>query len=123
MKKSGSHQPAGRHTVTPRIITSDPAGLVAFVKSVFAGEGDLPDRGPAEIHIGDSIVMISSGDGMREMSPAFLYVYVEDTDATYRRALGAGAISIEEPEDQFYGDRRAMVKDAWGNTWQVATHL
>ncbi|HEV7671605.1 MAG TPA: VOC family protein [Thermoanaerobaculia bacterium] len=117
-----SYQPAGRYTVTPRIITSDPAGLVGFIKSVFGGQGELRGGAPVEIRIGDSIVMISSGDGLREMSPAFLYVYVEDTDATYRRAITAGANSIEEPEDQHYGDRRAMVKDAWGNTWQIATH-
>ncbi|MGH8263618.1 MAG: VOC family protein [Steroidobacterales bacterium] len=117
-----SHQAPGKHTVTPRIITSDPQGLVGFVTAVFGGQGELRGDAPAEVRIGDSIVMISSGGGLREVSPAFLYVYVEDTDATYRRAISAGAISIEAPEDQFYGDRRAMVKDAWGNTWQIATH-
>jgi uncharacterized glyoxalase superfamily protein PhnB len=52
----------------------------------------------------------------------FLYLYLEDTDAAYRRALEAGATSLEEPQDMFYGDRRAMVKDPFGNTWQIATH-
>ena len=53
---------------------------------------------------------------------AFLYVYVGDADATYRRALDAGARSLEEPRDVPYGDRRCMVTDRWGNTWQIATH-
>ena len=53
---------------------------------------------------------------------AFLYVYVNDTDATYQRALDAGARSLEKPADMHYGDRRGMVEDKWGNTWQIATH-
>jgi uncharacterized glyoxalase superfamily protein PhnB len=53
--------------------------------------------------------------------PAFLYVYVEDADRTYWRALAAGATSIEEPIDMPYGGRRAMVRGAWGNLWQIAT--
>jgi uncharacterized glyoxalase superfamily protein PhnB len=61
--------------------------------------------------------------GIRNSMPAFLYVYVDDTDETYRRALQAGASSLEEPSDMPYGDRRGMVKDEWGNTWQIATHL
>jgi uncharacterized glyoxalase superfamily protein PhnB len=55
--------------------------------------------------------------------PAFLYVYVPDTDTTYQRALAAGALSLEEPRDLPYGDRRGMVKDRWGNVWQIATPL
>ena len=54
---------------------------------------------------------------------AFLYVYVDDTDAAYRRAIDAGARSLEEPSDMPYGDRRCMVEDRWGNTWQIATHM
>jgi PhnB protein len=65
-------------------------------------------------------VMVS-GEGQRESMPAFLYVYVEDVDATHRRAIAARATSLEEPTDLPYGDRRAMVRDAWGNTWQIAT--
>ncbi|MGH6798832.1 MAG: VOC family protein [Roseiarcus sp.] len=74
------------------------------------------------MRIGDSIVMVSDGGGMREASLTFLYVYVENTDETYRRAIDAGARSIEEPADMPYGDRRAMVQDQWGNTWQIATY-
>ena len=52
-----------------------------------------------------------------DVFPAFLYVYVDDADAVYTRALAAGAVSLEPPA----GDRRAMVRDEWGNTWQIAT--
>jgi uncharacterized glyoxalase superfamily protein PhnB len=52
---------------------------------------------------------------------AFLYVYVTDADATFERAVAAGAATLEEPLDTPDGDRRAMVRDSWGNTWQIAT--
>jgi uncharacterized glyoxalase superfamily protein PhnB len=71
--------------------------------------------------IGDSMVMVSDA-GIRNPMQAFLYVYVKDTDETYRRALEAGANSLEEPSEMPYGDRRGMVKDPWGNTWQIATY-
>jgi tRNA-Thr(GGU) m(6)t(6)A37 methyltransferase TsaA len=108
------------HTVTPRIVVDDVAGLVGFVYAVFGATGELtPDR-PTVLAIGDARIMIS-GTGPRPATPAFLYVYVDDTDATYRRAIAEGARSIEEPLDTPYGDRRAMVEDAWGNAWQIAT--
>jgi PhnB protein len=65
---------------------------------------------------------VSDGDGIRDAATAFLYVYVEDADVAYARAMAANAVSLEAPADMPYGDRRAMVKDPWGNTWQIATH-
>jgi PhnB protein len=115
-------QPDGWHTVTPRIIVPDPESLIAFIRQVFYGRGEFQPGSPAEIRIGDSVVMISDGGGLRESAPAFLYVYVEETDATYSRAIAANAVSMEEPADMPYGDRRATVKDPWGNTWQIATY-
>jgi PhnB protein len=53
---------------------------------------------------------------------AFLYVYVADADETYERAVAAGARVLEAPADMRYGDRRCMVEDEWGNTWQIATY-
>jgi uncharacterized glyoxalase superfamily protein PhnB len=114
-------QPAGWHTVTPRIIVRDPEGLVAFIKQVFHAQGEFRPGSPAEIRIGDSVVMISGGEGLRDLASAFLYVYVDDADAIYKRAIAAHAVSLEVPADMPYGDRRAMVKDDWGNTWQIAT--
>lgn len=114
-------QPDGWHTVTPRIVVRDPENLIAFIKMVFQAQGEFRHERPAEIMIGDSVVMVSGEDGLRDPMPAFLYVYVQDTDSTYQRAMAANAISLEVPVDVPYGDRRAMVRDAWGNTWQIAT--
>src|SRR5436309_3894183 len=113
--------PAGWHSVTPRLVVSDPARLVEFLKQAFGATGDLQTERPSVIRIGDSLVMVSSV-GPREAMPAFLYVYVDDIDATYQRALEAGAVSLEEPLDTPYGDRRGMVEDPSGNIWQIATH-
>jgi len=114
--------PSGWHTVTPRIVVQNARGLVEFLKRVFDADGEYwPDR-PAEVRIGDSVIMISDA-GIRSSMTAFLYVYVRDSDAVYRRALSAGARSIEEPADTPYGDRRCMVEDKWRNTWQIATRL
>jgi uncharacterized glyoxalase superfamily protein PhnB len=114
--------PDGYHTVTPRIFVDDTSGLVQFLKHVFDATGDYSEQRPTELRIGDSMIMIA-GTQERAPMPAFLYVYVDDVDATYRRAVDAGATSIEEPADQPYGDRRAMVQDRWGNVWQIATRL
>ena len=115
-------QPDGWHTVTPRIVVREPENLITFIWKVFQARGEFRHGLPAEIRIGDSVVMVSGGDGLREPMPASLYVYVEDVDSTYRPAIAASAISLEAPADMPYGDRRAMVRDPWGNTWQIATH-
>ena len=114
--------PEGWPTVVPRIVANDAEQLVTFIKQVFGATGEYQSERPAELRIGDSVIMVSDS-GERQVMTAFLYVYVRDTDATYRRAIDAGARSIEEPSDMPYGDRRGMVEDAWGNTWQIATRL
>ena len=114
--------PEGWHTVTPRIVAHDARQLVEFLKQVFGATGEYRENPPPVLMIGDSMIMISDA-GMRNSMTAFLYVYVDDTDATYRRAIESGARSLEEPFDTPYGDRRCMVEDKWGNTWQIATHL
>lgn len=113
--------PAGWHTVTPRIVLHQAQQLVEFVKHVFRATGEYRSDRPVTLSIGDSIIMISDA-GAREPMVAFLYVYVADADETYRRAIESGAISLEEPTNTPYGDRRGMVKDGWGNTWQIATY-
>lgn len=114
--------PEGWPTVTPRIVAHDAEQLVEFLNHVFGSTGEYRQARPSEVRIGDSLVMISDA-GIRSPTSAFLYVYVNDTDATYRRAVNAGARVLEEPFDTPYGDRRCMVEDKWGNTWQIATHL
>ena len=117
-----SRMPDGWHTVTPRLVVREPQPLVEFIRYVFGATGEYRSDRPTVLRIGDSQIMISAAD-MRDPAPAFLYIYVSDTDDTYRRALDAGARSLEEPSNVPYGDRRGMVKDKWGNTWQIATYL
>ncbi len=111
--------PAGFHSVTPRMVVNDVAVEVEFLRAVFNATGEVHPGRPAEIRIGNSLVMVSPATE-RELFPAFLYVYVDDADSTYRRALAAGAVSVEEPLDTAYGDRRAMVRDPSGNVFQIA---
>jgi uncharacterized glyoxalase superfamily protein PhnB len=114
-------KPEGWPTVIPRIVSRDTKQLAEFIKRVFDAKGDYLTERPTVLTIGDSKLMISEV-GIRNSMSAFFYVYVEDADATYRRAIEAGATSLEEPSNTPYGDRRAMVEDRWGNTWQIATH-
>jgi PhnB protein len=112
----------GYRSVTPRIVVDDVDAQVRFLRHVFAATGDVDPGRPAEIRIGDSLLMISSSDE-RSAFPAFLYIYVDDADAAFRRAIEAGATIIEEPGDTPYGDRRAMVSDPFGNVLQIAHPL
>jgi uncharacterized glyoxalase superfamily protein PhnB len=113
-------QPAGWHSIVPRIVADDARGLVGFIVAAFGARGEYAPERPAIVELGDSRIMISE-TGPRPAMPAFLYVYVEDADAAYGRAIAAGATSLEAPVDTPYGDRRAMVEDRWYNVWQLAT--
>ena len=113
--------PDGWPRVIPRISIDDPKALVRFIQDVFGASGEFHPERPSELRIGDSIIMVGSTI-QREAMPAFLYVYVEDTDDVFRLAVRHGAKSLEEPQDTPYGDRRAMIRDPWGNLWQIATH-
>ncbi len=112
--------PEGWHSVTPRLVVHDVEGQVAFMREAFGATGSYTEGRPAELKIGDSMVMIS-GVGVRAAMPASIYLYVEDADATFAKAVAAGASVIEEPLDTPYGDRRGMVQDEGGNMWQIAT--
>jgi uncharacterized glyoxalase superfamily protein PhnB len=120
--------PEGYHTVTPYLIVPGVPKLIDFLKAAFGAEETHRMAGPdgtvmhAQVRIGDSVVMMAEAAGPWKPMPAGIYLYVEDTDATYRRALEAGATSLMEPADQFYGDRSAGVKDPSGNSWWIATH-
>ena len=116
--------PEGYHSITPRLFVPDADALVEFLKRAF-GAVERPRVGkgsPAEVVIGDSILIVSASE-VRPALPAFLYLYVLDTDAVYREALMAGAKSLEAPANMHYGDRRAMIEDPQGNTWQIATRV
>jgi PhnB protein len=123
-----SYIPEGFFTVTPYLVVRDAAALIEFLKQTFdANELDrtLRPNGSimnAIVQIGTSRVMMGEAEGDSPTKPAMLYVYVPDVDATYKRALVAGATSIAEPADMFYGDRHGGVLDAHGNQWWIATH-
>ena len=112
----------GFHSVTPRIVVTDLDGQVEFLRAVFDATGDVVAGFPAELAIGDSLVMVSSATE-RDPFPAFLYIYVDNADETYRRAIASGAETMEEPTDTPYGDHRAMVRDRFGNIFQIAHRL
>jgi PhnB protein len=120
--------PPGYATVTPFLCVADAAKLIDFLKQAFAAEVtfrmDRPDGAVAhaEVKIGDSKVMIGQPAPGQE-TRAMLHLYVPDTDAVYARAMAAGATSIREPADQFYGDRSGGVRDISGNQWWIATHV
>ncbi len=75
------------------------------------------------VRVGDSALILEAGDLPRDVTPTrgSVYVYVEDVDATYGRALEAGAESIAAPENKPYDERNAGVRDPWGNTWWIST--
>ena len=77
----------------------------------------------AELRIGDSPIMLGEAQGEWKALPAMLYLYVKDVDATFARAVSAGATTVKEVADQFYGDRNGTVKDSWGNVWSIGTHI
>jgi uncharacterized glyoxalase superfamily protein PhnB len=120
--------PEGYHTVNSYLIVEGAAKLIDFVKKAFdAVEVERmngPDNsiGHAAVKIGDSMIMMSDARDNWKPMPSGIYLYVNDVDAIYKCSLEAGAISVMEPADQFYGDRNAGVKDPVGNYWWIATH-
>jgi uncharacterized glyoxalase superfamily protein PhnB len=76
----------------------------------------------AEMQVGDSILMMGQPQGEAQATRSMLYLYVPDVDATYKKAIAAGGVSVREPSDQMYGDRNGALKDPAGNEWWVATH-
>ncbi len=119
--------PRGYHTVTPYLTVEGVAKLIEFLKKAFdAKEKERMTRpngtiGHAEVKIGDSMVMMGDAMGEHKAMPGKIYLYVKNTDAFYKGALAAGAASTMEPQDMFWGDRNAGVKDPFGNEWWIAT--
>jgi uncharacterized glyoxalase superfamily protein PhnB len=127
MTNKPAYQPEGYQSVIPYLHVSGAAKLIAFMKEVFDAQEiaiyPRPDGtiGHAALRIGDSVVELADGGPEWPAMPCALQVYVPDTDAAYHRALKAGAKSLVEPADQFYGDRTASVRDSCGNNWYIAT--
>lgn len=117
----------GYHTVTPYLIVHGCPKLTDFLVVAFGGKERLRMDNPngsvshAELELGDSVIMMGEASAEWKALSSSIHLYVEDTDDLYARALKAGATSVKEPADQFYGDRRAGVKDTSGNYSWLAT--
>ncbi len=120
--------PEGCHSITPYLLVPDVGRLIEFLKKAFDAVERAKIARPngsilhAQVRIGDSILMIGEPQSPWKPMPSMLYLYVADVDATYKRAVASGAISVSEPADMFYGDRSACVKDVAENSWWIATH-
>jgi PhnB protein len=121
--------PDGYHTITPYICASDARKLIAFLQEAFdaeLGHQSVDDEGRirhAEVRVGTSMLMLAQSVPEYPATPISIYMYVPDVDATFKRALAAGAIEIQPVASQFYGDRSGGMKDPVGNTWWMATHV
>jgi uncharacterized glyoxalase superfamily protein PhnB len=121
--------PEGFHSVTPYLVVQDVPKLLDFLKRAFTAQEIMRMPTPdgtiahAEVRVGDSPIMMGEACNDFKPMPGSIYVYVDDTDATYQRALQAGATSLMEPANQFWGDRSASVVDPVGNHWWIATHI
>lgn len=127
--------PPGYHSVTPYLVVDDGARAIDFYKRSF-GASELsrmatPDGkiAHAELKIGDSMIMLSDAMmGYRSPeslggSPVSLFLYVEDVDSVFNRAIEAGAKSDMPPADMFWGDRYGKLTDPFGHLWGIGTHI
>jgi PhnB protein len=122
------YRPKEYPTLIPYLIVKGVPALVAFMQKVFDAKlVERIDQGTevthAEVKFGDSMVMLGESSPKWPLSTSSLLIYVPDVDATYKAALKAGATSISEPVNHFYGDRSASVRDASGNVWFISTHV
>ncbi len=130
MTKAKSFTPEGKRAVTPYLVVKGVRQLVDFLKSAFDAEllGMVPNPdgaiGHAEVRIGDCVLMMFDAQPDWPDTPSFLCLYVPDADATYARALGAGAEAITPPYTSgIIGDRGGRIRDPLGNIWWIQTHL
>jgi len=129
--------PEGFHSITPYLIVRDCAAAIRFYQSVFGAQEveriTMPGGivGHAALQIGDAKIMLAEEmPKWNNKSPATLggssvgiVLYVPDVDATYRRALDAGAKPVEPVKDMFYGDRSGTLTDPFGHNWHIMTHI
>lgn len=131
---TAAQQPAG---LVPHLVVSDAAAAIEFYKKAFGAEETFRMPGPdgksvmhAEIRIGDSAVMLGGewegvckGPLTLGGTPVALHLYVQDADASFKKAVEAGATPVMEPMDAFWGDRYGKIKDPFGHEWSIATHI
>ncbi len=124
------YKPEGYPSVSAYVMVNGAQRVIDFLKKTFDATElrrfDSPDGSimHVEVKIEDSVVMLSDGGGSFPAFPVWLHVYVPDVDATYRRALAAGGVSAQEPQQKKDDpDRRGGVKDPSGNTWWISTQV
>jgi PhnB protein len=125
-----AYKPQGYSSVSPYLVANGAQGVIDFLIEAFDARQtrryDMPDGSimHAEVQIDDTVVMIADGGDGNPAFPIWLHVYVPDVDSSYRRALEAGGLAVDEPKEREGDpDRRAGVKDPAGNTWWIATQV
>lgn len=120
--------PKGYHNVTPVLNLADASAFIGFTKKAFGAKLRTSALGPdgklihAEVEVGDSVVMVS--DAVRDpVRTGGLFLYTDNVDKAFNKAVKAGAKALMEPQDMFWGDRMARIEDPQGNTWGMATHV
>ncbi len=137
MTKKAKAIPKGYHTITPNIVVPAAAKAIDFYRKAFDAAEIMRMPGPdgrimhAELRIGDSVIMLC--DEMPDMgakspkayggTPVSFYVYVEDVDAAWKRAVDAGAKAVMPLADMFWGDRTGRLEDPFGHSWSLAQHV
>ena len=125
----GPGVPEGYNSVSPWVISRDTNAVIEFAKAAFGADeiGRVADEngviGHAEFRIGDSVVLAFDAKPHWPDTPAFLRLYVEDADATFRRALDAGGIAVTNVTHLFWGDRIGRVRDPMGNLWWIQARV
>jgi PhnB protein len=123
--------------VMPYLIVDGANGAIEFYGTVFGASERMRMDGPdgrvghAELQIGDAVIMLADEnpgmdiEGPRSVggTPVTIHVYVEDADATFKRAVQGGAKPLRAVEERFYGDRSGQFEDPYGHRWNVATHI
>lgn len=122
----GSYVPEGLRTVTPFVHTEAAGRYIGFLQQAFGAVAERRDEAPegpviyARLRIGNAAIELAEAEGTATSMPGGFYLYVDDADALYDRALVAGAKSLWPPADQPYGDRVGAVEDSTGNQWFIA---
>jgi PhnB protein len=130
MPRSTRPIPDGFSTLTSQLVVSDAPRLLDFLKAAFGATVLHVMHGPdgksvmhGAVRVGQSAMFVSDAQGFAKPTSANVFVYVEDVDAAYQRAVKAGAEPVAPVGDMFWGDRWGMVVDPFGNHWQIATHV
>jgi PhnB protein len=124
-----SHKPRDYTSVSPYLIVDGANGTIDFLRRVFDAvelrrfPDDTGKLMHAEVRLDDTVVMIADGVPGWPPVPSYVHVYVPDVDATYRRALDAGAVSVQAPVKKDDADKRGGVKDSGGTTWWIASKV